>query len=77
MVDAHLQSLYTQLANYEWISDTTGFYEDWRDVVPVMYQQEFDFPYARDWWIREKALAKPWTTDLDRMLDGEFGTAAE
>jgi hypothetical protein len=77
VVDAHLLSLYVQLGAYEFIADTTGFYEDWQEVVPVMYKREFNFPYARDWWLRERALAKPWSSDLDRMLDDHFGAEAE
>ncbi len=77
VVDAHLRALYSQLAAYEYVNDTTAFYEDWEDVIPVVFKRDFNFPYARDWWLRERALEKYWTTDLDRMLDDYFGVEAE
>jgi len=78
VVDTHLLVLYSQLGSYEYIADTgTLYYDDWMDVPPVVLNRQFNFAYARDWWIRERALEKPWTTDLDQMFDEHFEVDTE
>ncbi len=78
IVDAHLLALYSQLESYEYSSDTGSLFgDDWVDVPPVYFNRNFNFAYAREWWLRERALEKPWTTDLDRMFDGLYEIESE
>jgi hypothetical protein len=48
VLDAHFRTRLSQLSTYEYITAETGVYKnDWRDVVPVVIRQTFDYEYAR------------------------------
>ena len=53
------------------------FEDDWLDVIPVAYKRDFDYPYARNWWTRHRAIERPWASELDRLLDAQFGIEEE
>ena len=74
VLDAHFRSRLSQLSGYEYITEETGgFKYDWRDVVPVVIRQTFDYEYARIWWSRKRENRKSWAPGVKSMFDEALG----
>jgi len=73
VIDAFLLSKYLQFESYEWIS-RDGVYSLDEDLVVTELRREWDFPYARQWWIRERELLWMWEGQrLSKILDRLYG----
>ena len=41
--------------------------------MPVVIARDFNYPYARSWWAKERQIKKSWTTELQKMFDQALG----
>ncbi len=73
IVEAHLASVFIRLESYEYIADVGVFTDTWRDVIPIVANEVFDYPYARSWWARYRTRETWWNLELTRLMDESLG----
>jgi hypothetical protein len=68
VVNAHLRFVYTRLSSESYMTQI-GIFTSWREVVIAVVQEEYNYEYAREWWVSFRKIERAWNDQLDSLID--------
>ena len=69
IVNAHFAYAYSRLSSMNFTADLGIFNANWKDVVPVVFETTYNYPYAKTWWADFRKTPRPWNRELDLTLE--------
>jgi hypothetical protein len=69
VVNAYLESKYIRNGATMYFAEDLEVFTFWEEIARYEFQEEFRFPYPRQWWREHTQAHRDWHEPLDRLLD--------